>query len=215
MYQDDNPALAVARDKHEKATVLPLLQLMRTDRLLDVGCGVGRWAVACAPVVKDYLGTDFSEALLRQAREETATFSNAEFMCLAAQDTELLRESRGCFSRVILAGILAYLNDEDVVRCLRGVADVTATTDAIVYLREPMGMSSRLTLDNFWSEQLGAEYSAIYRSRGEYRDFLESTLCAEGFQVTHFDSLYPENLENRPETSQFIVLLHRNAKGSA
>lgn len=211
MYQDDNPDLAVARDKHEKQVVLPQLHLNPTHHLLDVGCGVGRWALTVAPLVQSYLGTDFSDGLLARAREALGQCSDVEFLRLAAQDVETLAGRRGPFHRVILAGILAYLNDDDAKRCLRGVAKVCSKTDAIVYLREPMGITSRLTLDKFWSDQLNSEYSAIYRSREEYQALLEETLCAEGFHIDQFTALYPQDLQNRVETCQCIVLLNRGS----
>ena len=210
MYQDDHPDLVIARDKHEKETVLPQLELRATDRVLDVGCGVGRWALAAAPQVAYYLGTDFSEGLLERAREDLHSHPHVEFQCLPAQDIEGLVGRQEPFNRVILAGILAYLNDDDVKRCLRGVAEICSVSDAIVYLREPMGVASRLTLDKYWSEQLDSEYSAIYRSRGEYEQLLRETLCDSGFRISQFVSLYPTDLRNRVETSQFIVFLHRS-----
>ena len=212
MYQDGNPELAIARDVHEKRVVLPRLQLRETDRLLDVGCGVGRWALTVVPLVHRYLGTDFSEGLLERARQILGGHQNAQFQCLPAQDVGSLVGIQEPFNRVIVAGVLAYLNDDDAQRCLRGIAEVCSNTDAIVYIREPMGVEARLTLDKFWSEQLGSEYSAIYRSRDEYRQLFQSTLCTEGFRIAEFTDLYPRDLQNRAETSQFIVMLHRGSK---
>lgn len=210
MYQDGNPQLVVARDEHEKQVVLPKLRLQETHRLLDVGCGVGRWAHAVAPIVRRYLGTDFSDGLLDRARESLRGYDNVEFQCVPAQEVGTISGTSEPFNRVIVAGVLAYLNDDDVRRCLRGIAEVCSSTDATVYIREPMGVEARLTLDKFWSEQLGSEYSAIYRSREEYQQLLASTLCTEGFRIGEFTNLYPEDLQNRVETSQFIVLLHRD-----
>ena len=66
MYQDS--ALAARRDQAEKRTVSPLLAVCTDDRVLDLGCGAGRWAEAIAPHVSEYLGIDFSENLLTAAR---------------------------------------------------------------------------------------------------------------------------------------------------
>ena len=41
MYQDAD--LASRRDRAEKETVLPQLNLREGDRVLDIGCGSGRW----------------------------------------------------------------------------------------------------------------------------------------------------------------------------
>src|SRR5687767_9318782 len=67
MYQD--PTLAEQRDGAEKENILPLLALNKSDRVLDVGCGAGRWAEAVVSIVADYLGIDFSANLLEIARK--------------------------------------------------------------------------------------------------------------------------------------------------
>ena len=43
-YQDQHPELAVQRDVYEKSIIMPLLSLTDNSRVLDIGCGVGRWA---------------------------------------------------------------------------------------------------------------------------------------------------------------------------
>src|SRR5438067_10637039 len=68
MYQDGNPQLAEARDAWEKERVIPLLRLQPATRVLDIGCGCGRWALSLYGKVASYLGVDFSEDLLALAK---------------------------------------------------------------------------------------------------------------------------------------------------
>src|SRR5260370_31254110 len=70
MYQDGNPRLAEARDAWEKERGIPLLRLQPATRVLDIGCGCGRWAVSLLGKVASYLGVDFSEHLLSLAETE-------------------------------------------------------------------------------------------------------------------------------------------------
>ena len=42
-YQDKHPELALERDKYEKDRIMPFLNLQPESRILDIGCGVGRW----------------------------------------------------------------------------------------------------------------------------------------------------------------------------
>ena len=44
MYQDDNQELVRERNQKEVDKLLPLLKLQKESRVLDVGCGIGRWA---------------------------------------------------------------------------------------------------------------------------------------------------------------------------
>src|SRR5262245_18921239 len=58
MYQDDRPELVAERDAREKARVLEWLSFTPANRVLDVGCGVGRWADTVVPAGAAYLGID-------------------------------------------------------------------------------------------------------------------------------------------------------------
>src|SRR5215831_1387905 len=62
--------------KRAKDTQLPaLLQAVKpvpTDRMLDVGCGTGRGAIALAPFVAHVIGVDLTDAMLEQARRAQA-----------------------------------------------------------------------------------------------------------------------------------------------
>ena len=57
------------------------LDLQKTDTLLDIGTGLGRWAFFYAPLCKEVVGIDISEPLIRQAREAAhqAGVSNVRF----------------------------------------------------------------------------------------------------------------------------------------
>src|SRR5271170_1130786 len=67
LYQDKNPDLALARDQLELKQALPLLPLGSTIRVLDIGCGVGRWAHHLGEKVGLYHGVDFSSELIAVA----------------------------------------------------------------------------------------------------------------------------------------------------
>jgi SAM-dependent methyltransferase len=206
MYQDRS--LAERRDAHERATVLPLLAPVVTDRVLDIGCGYGRWAGELAGRVAEYVGVDFSAELLRLARAKN--HPNAHFQRLAAQEVgpETI-ERGGAFNLFLCSGILIYLNDADVRRMAGGIARLAAP-GARVYLREPMAITgSRLTLDRFPSAELQSEYSAIYRTPEQCHELFGGPLRAAGFRCVHEQPLYPAELCNRKETEQQIQLWTR------
>ena len=66
MYQDGD--LAARRDAWEKQTVKPLLALRGDERVLDLGCGYGRWAQELKGQIGGYLGVDFSAEMIKHAR---------------------------------------------------------------------------------------------------------------------------------------------------
>lgn len=201
MYQD--AGLASRRDRAEKETVLPRLNLREGDRVLDIGCGSGRWAELIAPNVSSYLGIDFSQGLLQVAH---ARVPSAIFQCapVNALRDEALKVPPP-FTLFICSGILAYLNDGDVLRLFATISE-SATTASRIYVREPIATMQRLTLDGYWSEELGANYSAVYRTRAEYLDLFSAL---SGFHLRNEGEPFPRELQNRAETEQRYFLLER------
>lgn len=200
MYQPEE--LAARRDKAEKAAILPLLAARAEDVVVDAGCGNGRWAAALAPAVARYVGFDFSQGLIEAAR---ARVPGAEFHRMTAQQFAASGlPGDPPFSIAILSGIFTYLNEADAAALLVRVA----TADCI-YVREPIARRVRLTLDRFWSDELGAAYSAVYRTADEYRALFGQVLAPAGFTIRHEGSPIGADLENRVETVQHFFVLRR------
>ena len=101
-----------------------------------------------------------------------------------------------------------YINDDILKKCLAKLPALLAPS-AILYISEPIAMEKRLTLNRFYSEELVAEYSAIYRTREEY-DGLFAPLYAEGFQIVRSEEFFAEDIKQRQETKQWLFLLKRN-----
>jgi SAM-dependent methyltransferase len=203
MYQD--AGLASRRDAAEKETVLPHLAINGADRVLDVGCGAGRWAEVLVPRVAAYLGIDFSEGLLAAARTRTPGGA-FQRMSASALDPGAFHLPPP-FSLVICSGILIYLNDRDVENLLTLIAEISGPA-ARLYVREPVATMERLTLDGFWSEELQARYSAIYRTRLEYNRLFEKLA---GFSLFREGSPISSDLQNRADTEQWFAILGRGA----
>lgn len=209
IYQDRHPELARERDAHERAFAVPRLKLDGARVALDVGCGIGRWAPDIIDHGVDYLGTDFSPELLQHARS-AHRHPSARFVHLAAQGISPGTLGRKDFDRVLMAGLLIYLNDADIRRVLHGIESVCAPS-ALLYVREPAAVTTRLTLKGHWSEEMSAHYNAIYRSDTELESLLTDTLLLAGFEVVDHGDLYPEHLNNRSETRQIYYILERRA----
>ena len=82
-----------------------------------------------------------------------------------------------------------------------------AASTAQLYIREPVAIDERLTLDRFYSEELGSDYSAVYRSIPEFQQMFDAYLMSAGFSVKHADWLYSPELSNRVETAQHYWVL--------
>jgi SAM-dependent methyltransferase len=207
MYQEEE--LARQRDMHEKRTLLPVLAVNRHSRILDIGCGVGRWADDLAPLAAAYLGTDFCEAYVSVTRQKLAAagLPPTTHSCqqIAAQDISAPALAVAPpFDLVVIAGLLMYLNDDDVRRVL---STIPALTDrrAVIYVREPVGVRCRLTLRSDFSIELGDYYNAVYRSVPEYESLFHE--CLGAFETALAKPLFSGDLCNRQETAQHVFVL--------
>jgi SAM-dependent methyltransferase len=213
MYQDANPALVVERDRHEKARILAKLGVGPGTRILDIGCGIGRWAEALLPLgPAAYLGLDFSGPIVEKARTLVPEVEGrVRFERRAAQDlvTDVPLSISPPFDLFLISGVLIYLNDAEVRRCLQGVAAL-ADRPARLYLREPVAVGPRLSLDRFYSSDLKAEYSAIYRPVEDCLAMLDEALGPAGFSLREEGRVFDSDLQNRRETAQHFFIVERS-----
>jgi ubiquinone/menaquinone biosynthesis C-methylase UbiE len=70
MYQDRSPGLAETRDGYEEQIATPLLNLTDQTRVLDIGCGTGRWGFHLVGKVQSYLDIDYSEKIIAIANQD-------------------------------------------------------------------------------------------------------------------------------------------------
>ncbi|AMD17760.1 methyltransferase [Methanobrevibacter sp. YE315] len=158
-------------------------------KILEIGCGVGRWVEALHDKCESYLGLDFSEELLKIA-EESYDYENCKFQLMSATDIkvdELVIQPP--FDIVIFSGFLMYINDSDLEIIMDEVNSVCGE-DKKVFAMEPIScMESRLTLKDFYSEGLEADYNAIYRTEQEYREIFNKLNCDNIFSDYLFDDL--------------------------
>lgn len=210
MYQDNHPELVKERNKAETEKLCPKLRLSEKSRILDIACGIGRWADAVEVEVEAYCGIDFSGELIEIAnkRNKKENFSFYEG-AISETDKVLWKNGKGKYNTVLMVGILMYLNDQDLLQTLQSV-ERACEEHALICIREPIGISERLTLKDFFSEELQDNYNAIYRTREELREFFRKALLEKGFSVTEEGFLFEEDaLNNRKETAQYYYLIER------
>lgn len=210
MYQDDCPEIVAERNRKENEKLLPLLKINENSKILDIACGIGRWSDAVKQNISEYCGIDFSGELIKIARKRNKALKNRSFLVGAATDTEklLVSNQKGQYDRILLIGILIYLNDADVKETLSQV-ERCCKEHAIICIREPIGKEERLTLKNFYSEELKDTYNAIYRTSDEMKGFFK-ILLDKGFQMIKDGYVFEEdNLNNRKETVQYYYIFER------
>lgn len=210
IYQDKNPELAAQRNVAEKAKLLPLLRMDGTQRLLDVGCGTGRWVADLLPLSAWYHGIDPCEGLVAHARKQFATVLNGRFTTASADAFSLhLLGEHLPFDRILCVGVLMYLNDDEVLQALQCMAR-SLTPGGVILLREPLGVERRLTITEHYSDDMEQVYSAIYRTREEIGVLIDRALPGPAFSLAGSGDVYDEpTLNNRSDTKQQWLLLER------
>jgi SAM-dependent methyltransferase len=107
-----------------------MVPLNRQTRLLEIGCGTGRWALGLAPLVGRYEGVDFSELSLATAQYAVAArrLPNVQFHHCAAEEFK----GTGPYDVVYFSAVTQYMSDEAVHRTLTNLCPCLTPTTVIV-----------------------------------------------------------------------------------
>lgn len=208
---DQNPEYARAWNEFERKMILPKLKIGADSAVLDIGCGMGRWAEVMIPASMYYCGTDMSSGMLEKARQRNY-FPDKEYDFFNYSFEEFCRLQDSTFShrfnRLLVCGVFMYMNDETIKK---GLKELLSKMDehVIVYFTETIALSERLTLNQFFSSALKAEYDVIYRTEAEYNDFYKSWI-EDGFKIKEQGLLPHLNKENQyGETDRWYTILER------
>lgn len=172
---DQDPDYSVRWDRYEKEFIIPKLMIDINKDILDLGCGIGRWADAVKDKCRSYCGIDFSSEMISVAKQknenEKCTFYNMSVID-ALHDKRIITKH---YDVIIMTGVAMYINDDELKTCyrrLRGIVDC----HTLIYFEESVGKEQRLTLNHIWSENLNDYYGAIYRTRAEYTELIEENM---------------------------------------
>jgi len=167
--------------KIDKEILFPKLKIDDKSRVLDIGCGIGRWAEEVIPLCDYYYGIDFSKSMIDIAIERSLCFEkdNYKFENCSFQN---LNVDGKIFNRAIISGVLVHICDNDITESLKNMIRFL-DEKSIIFVWEPCGVEQRLTLKDFPSVDLKDKHNAIYRTKTEY-DNLFKILLDNGYVVT-------------------------------
>ena len=200
---DQDPDFSVKWDAYEKQFILPKLKLNQDKVILDIGCGIGRWAEAVADQCKEYYGVDFSSEMIAVAKENIKN-EDCHFYAMSAVDAvSNPKIADRKYDIVLDVGVSMYINEEELVECYQGLKKL-ADRDTLFYFEESVGKKERITLNHIWSDNLNAYYGAIYRTREEYKSLIEE--CMNGVEFIEEGYLQCLDKEEHAETSHWYAL---------
>lgn len=76
-----------------------------------------------------------------------------------------------------------------------------------VHIKESIGIKERLTLADFYLEELTAEYSTIYRSLYEYTKILSKYFMDKGYALISCGPIWIEKIDYEGETASYYWIL--------
>lgn len=193
---------------------LDLLQLTKNEDVLEVGCGTGRISKYIIEKSRSYIGIDCVSELIEIAKKRKDILKNKEvkFIEISFEDIfdnykKISPENKKFNRFVISGGVLMYMNDDEVSFCLNRLNELL-DDKCIIYISEPIAMKKRLTLNKFYSGDLDAEYSAIYRTEEEYMMFFEN-FYRNNFKLEVNEEFFFNDIKLQKETKQWLFVLSR------
>ncbi|MEJ2402088.1 MAG: methyltransferase domain-containing protein [Xanthomonadales bacterium] len=99
---------------HQVATAL---DLDASDRMLELGCGVGRIGRELAPRCRHWTGVDISSKMITHARERMAQLDNTDFHELSRSSLEALEDDS--ISKAYSVAVLCHMDKEDLFLYLK------------------------------------------------------------------------------------------------
>lgn len=192
------------RNEHEKLIVESVVKQIHNPRILDIGCGIGRWAENLINQFDSYTGVDFSEGFIDYASKKFSDNENIKFYnnSILNLDKEILDSN---FNFIICTGVLMYVNDTNLSKFFKTLKQMTNTCNIQnIYIQESISiMDNRLTLNQFESKDLKTNYNAIYRTKQEYEEYFKTNK----FDIIKTDLLLDNKSGAREETNaQYWIL---------
>ena len=191
---DKGSKAQLKRNLKEKEILISLINNKKDLKILDIGCGIGRWADNLIDNIYSYIGIDYSKGFIEYANEKYKSNDNIKFyeMSLLNISDDLLSKK---FDLIICSGVLMYINDDNLSTVLMNIKKMLG---GYFYIQESISiMDKRLTLNNSKSEALKTNYSAIYRMSSEYEKIFKDLK----FNIIDTKLLLDDKTGARKETS--------------
>ena len=207
---DQNPEYADKWNIVEKELILPFMEADKTKSVLDLGCGIGRWAESLLPLCKNYTGVDFSDGMIEEARKRCRYLINdtSSFVYDSVQNFLDKADTGRKYDIIIISYVCMYINDSEIEHVMNKISKI-ASENCVIYFIDTVGLEKRLTLNEIYSEALKSDYSAIYRTVDEYND-LYGILEKSGFEKVSFGFMPKLNNEEAyAETDRHYTVLKR------
>lgn len=155
------------RHAEELRTFLSLVPIRKGLRVLELGCGNGRWIMSLAPRVAYYEGFDFSEVMVAQARE-LADRNRLHNVKITQANVESYRPD-SMFDVIYVSGVSLYIRDAKLKEVFERMR-AHLNPGGLLVERSTFDRRARETIPYRESDR----YAAIYRTAPELIAIAES-----------------------------------------
>lgn len=207
---DEDFSIASRVFDYDRDSLFPKLGVDSTSRVLEPGCGMGRWAKIMLPHCGAYCGIDFSLKMLKAAEKICGSYAEkSSFFHLSVSEAAEKEPPfyGGAFHCIPLSGICIYIDDGELKRIFERLPAL-AQQHCTICVKKTTAIDQRLTLNEFQSEALKSTYNAIYRTREEYAALFQP-LLASGFAIDEQYFLPAEVGRKRTETNGLCTIFRR------
>lgn len=155
------------------------LDVQAGDRVLELGCGLGRIGRELAPHCAQWVGVDISGEMIRYARERMQAFENVAFHQLDRSSLDMFPDDH--FDKVYSSAVLCHMDKEDLFLYLEELQRVLRP-GGLIYadtwnLAHPTGWKRWMYEVRFWQQSSQAQRKDIARNQfctpGEFRLYAE------------------------------------------
>lgn len=98
----------------EGKTFLKNTLITRKTKMLELGCGTGRWGFFLAPHVSSYTGVDLNHCLISSATERARVMRLKNLFFVNDTIDQFLLNTNEYFDLIYFAGISLYFSDEQL-----------------------------------------------------------------------------------------------------
>lgn len=173
--------------------------LDNASSILDLGCGDGYLLRALRDFtdIKTFYAYDISNIMIESLKK---SWGNLKY--LNAEACDFVKKDNYPKTNIAIAlGSFVYIDDNDLRVVLSNII-----SDILIF-RSPCTLKKEDEIINKFSEDLGGNYSAIYRTVNNYISVL-----SDYFTIDNICRSYPDEIESKYGSKQFFFVCERRMK---
>lgn len=175
----------------EKKRIENLLKINNKNfnSCIEIGAGTCQWSYSLSKRAHSLLVTDTSKGMLELGKRflsENHPEINIKYFI--GDICKEINPPNSPYDLVFISGLILYLNKNEFSQLIKFISKNTVN-NAVLILREPVGIKKEFILNNVYSKELETNYSAIYRTEKKIINSFKSN----NFILLNNEWLHPDN----------------------